>query len=128
MLKVKRVYDPPLPSDGFRILVDRLWPRGLSKEKAAARLWLREIAPSNALRKWFGHTRARWLAFQTRYRKELSTKKELLEQIHKAEKDRGTVTLLFAAHDARRNNAVALARLLVGKTRAKEVPRQKVRP
>lgn len=114
MLKVKRVYESPKPADGFRILVDRLWPRGLSKEKVAIGLWLREIAPSDALRKWFGHDPAKWSEFQQRYRKELllKSRKELLEQIRRAEKEHGLVTLLFAARDEQHNNAVALREFL----------------
>ncbi len=127
MLKIKRVYEPPSSADGFRILVDRLWPRGLSKAKAAAGLWLREIAPSDALRKWFGHDPARWAQFQRRYRQELTGKNDLLRRIRSAEKDHGTVTLLFAASDGEHNNAVALERLLARRTRPKSAPRRKAR-
>jgi uncharacterized protein YeaO (DUF488 family) len=112
MWKVKRVYEPPKATDGFRILVDRLWPRGLSKEKAAIQLWLREVAPSNALRKWYGHDPAKWPEFQRRYRQELAAKKDLIRQLRAAEKERGTVTLLFSSREERHNNAVALKKLL----------------
>ncbi len=115
MVNVKRVYSTPHPADGFRVLVDRLWPRGLTKEKAAVGLWLREIAPSDALRKWFGHDPAKWAEFRNRYRQELAGKQELLEQICRAEKEHGTVALLFAAHDEQLNNAVALREILAAR-------------
>lgn len=80
-VKLKRVYDPPEKGDGFRILVDRLWPRGLSKEKAKVDLWLKEIAPSNCLRKWFGHDPEKWDVFRKKYREELAAKKALPDEI-----------------------------------------------
>src|SRR5271163_1147582 len=106
MLKVKRTYDPSEKSDGFRVLVDRLWPRGISKERAHLDLWLKEIAPSDALRKWFGHDPKRWTEFTARYRKELRAKKELLQEIKKLEVAHGTVTLLYSAHDQLHNEAI----------------------
>jgi len=111
MIKIKRIYEAPLKDDGFRVLVDRLWPRGISKEKAKIDLWLKDIAPSDALRKWFGHKGERWEEFKKRYLKELKDKKELIGQLKTAKK-KGTVTLLFAAKDIERNNAVVLKDML----------------
>lgn len=113
-LKIKRVYEATDEGDGFRVLVDRLWPRGLEKGKAAVDLWLREVAPSNELRKWFGHDPARWDEFQARYRAELqrgeaaAALRTLGEQI----RAHPVATLLYAAHDEARNNAVVLSELL----------------
>lgn len=107
MIKIKRVYEGVDESDGSRILVDRLWPRGLSKDKARVELWLKDIAPSDDLRKWFGHDPEKWVEFKRRYFEELKDKKELAEQI--IEKSRkGTVTILYGAKDEKHNNAVAL--------------------
>jgi uncharacterized protein YeaO (DUF488 family) len=111
MIKIKRIYDAPDPGDGVRLLVDRLWPRGLSKEKAALDRWLKEIAPSDELRHWFGHDPAKWSEFRSRYRQELAEQRPLLKEI--AEQGRKeTVTLLYAAHDEEHNNAVALKETL----------------
>lgn len=111
MVKLKRIYDPPAPEDGRRVLIDRLWPRGLSKDEAGIDEWMKEIAPSDELRKWFGHDPARWEEFRRRYREELKTHGELLERL-RSEARKGTVTLLFAAKDAERNNAVVLKEIL----------------
>ena len=108
VLQVKRIYEPPAPSDGCRILVDRVWPRGVSKERAAIALWLKEIAPSAGLRKWFGHEPKRWPEFQKRYGQELRDKNDLALQIRQLEKQNGVVTLLYSAHDEEHNQAVAL--------------------
>ncbi|EXL09302.1 DUF488 domain-containing protein [Aquamicrobium defluvii] len=110
-LAVKRVYEPVAESDGQRVLVDRLWPRGLSKEKAHLDLWLKDIAPSDELRHWFGHDPALWDEFQKRYRAELEGRGEALAAL-RALTAKGKVTLLFAAHDEEHNNAVALAAYL----------------
>jgi uncharacterized protein YeaO (DUF488 family) len=111
MIRVKRVYDKPGKTDGQRILVDRLWPRGLSKERAAVDLWLKELAPSDALRKWYGHDPGRWAEFQRRYAREMEGRAAELEEIRS--RSRGSVvTLLFAAADEKRNNAVALLEFL----------------
>lgn len=107
MIKIKRIYEAPSKDDGFRVLVDRLWPRGVSKEKAKIDLWLKDIAPSDTLRKWFGHKEERWGEFKNRYLKELKDKKELVEQI-KVMNKKDTVTLLYAAKDEARNNAIIL--------------------
>ena len=108
VLKLKRIYEPEAASDGFRILVDRVWPRGVSKERAQVALWLKEIGPSTALRKWFGHDPKRWPEFQKRYRQELREKPQLTERITRLEMEHGVVTLVFSARDEERNQAVAL--------------------
>ena len=114
MLKVKRIYDPPEKSDGFRVLVDRLWPRGVSKARAHLDLWFKDVAPSDALRKWFGHDPKRWSEFAAKYRKELRGKMEMVRQLKKLEAEYGTVTLLYSAHDEEHNQAVALSGFLKG--------------
>lgn len=114
MLKIKRIYEAADNRDGFRVLVDRLWPRGVSKERAHLDLWLKEIGPSDALRKWFGHDPKRWKEFTAKYGKELSGKKDLVRQLKKFEAEHGTVTLLFSAHDEEHNQAVALREFLKG--------------
>jgi len=108
MIRVKRVYETAEMSDGFRILVDRLWPRGLTKERARIDLWLKDVAPSNELRKWFSHDPERWAEFKSRYFEELDNDKtELLKLILKKTEE-GVVTLLYAAKNEDNNNAVAL--------------------
>jgi uncharacterized protein YeaO (DUF488 family) len=116
MIKLKRVYEEPSSEDGFRVLVDRLWPRGLSKERAAVDLWLKEAAPSPELRKWFDHDLARWPQFQERYRAELRDKKDALRMLKQKSKE-GTVTLVYAARDEEHNGAVALKRFLGSRKR-----------
>jgi uncharacterized protein YeaO (DUF488 family) len=111
MFRVKRVYEQPSPEDGLRVLVDRLWPRGLNKQKAGVDLWVKEIAPSHALRTWFGHDPARWKDFQVRYRQELQEHSDALALLKQKSKE-GAVTLLFAARDEEHNNALALKSLL----------------
>ena len=111
MVKTKRIYDLPAADDGTRILVDRLWPRGLTKEDARIDEWLKEIAPSNELRKWFGHDPAKWAEFHSKYLEELRRQGPLLDEL-KSKARRGTVTLLFAAKDAEHNNAVVLKEFL----------------
>lgn len=106
MIKVERVYGVP-ESDGFRILVDRLWPRGLSKDKLKLDMWLKEIGPSNELRKWFGHDPDKWDEFKDKFFQELDQKEELINQIV-TEAKKGDVILLFGAKDEEHNNAVAL--------------------
>lgn len=111
MIKIKRVYEEPDPSDGERILVDRLWPRGLSKKKAQLALWLKEIAPSTELRTWFGHDPDKWEGFRERYGAELKNNKKPFKIL--AEKaETGTITLLYAARDEQHNEAVALMQFL----------------
>jgi uncharacterized protein YeaO (DUF488 family) len=111
MLKIKRVYDPVSADDGKRILVDRLWPRGIKKEKAHIDEWLKEISPSNELRKWYSHDPAKWAEFKKRYKQEIAGKEGLLKKI-KAEARKQTVTLLFSSKELERNNAVALKEML----------------
>lgn len=111
MIKTKRIYEPPAREDGFRILVDRLWPRGVQKEKTKIDLWLKEIAPSDELRKWFAHDPEKWEEFKKKYEKELATKQGLLNGIRKAEREKGTVTFLYSAKDTEHNNAIALKTL-----------------
>lgn len=110
-IRLKRAYETAQRSDGLRVLVDRLWPRGLHKDAARVDLWLKEIAPSNELRQWFGHDPARWESFQRKYRAELKDRTELLRRIEDALHE-GPVTLLFAARDEDHNNAVALRDML----------------
>jgi uncharacterized protein YeaO (DUF488 family) len=106
-VQLKRVYDAPAKSDGRRVLVDRIWPRGLTKREAHVDEWLKEIAPSTKLRKWFAHDPARWKEFKKRYAAELDEQRDQVEHLARAAKQR-TVTLLFGAKDTEHNNAVAL--------------------
>ena len=115
MVRVKRVYEKASKDDGWRVLVDRLWPRGLTKEKVRADVWVKDVAPSDALRKWFGHEPEKWTAFQKKYRAELAKKKLLVEELRKMEKEHGTLTLLYGAKDEEHNQAVALAEVLKGR-------------
>jgi uncharacterized protein YeaO (DUF488 family) len=108
-IKLKRVYEPAARSDGYRILVDRVWPRGLTKAKADVHEWLREVAPSNTLRKWFGHEPERWPEFKRRYLKELGANREATQKLVEAAKTHPKVTLLFGAHDQKCNQAVVLS-------------------
>jgi uncharacterized protein YeaO (DUF488 family) len=112
MFKVKRIYEEPDKEDGYRILVDRLWPRGVSKEKAKLDGWIKEIAPSNELRKWYGHELDKWPEFKAKYLKELHEKKDLLKQLKTMAKFHKKVTLLYSAKDEDHNNAVVLEELL----------------
>lgn len=116
MIYLKRVYEEPSKDDGLRILVERLWPRGLTKERAAVDLWLKDVAPSPELRKWFGHDPARWEQFQERYRRELHDKKDAL-QLLKQKGEEGTVTLVYAARDEEHNGALVLKTILEGRKR-----------
>jgi len=110
-IRIKRVYEEPDADDGTRILVDRLWPRGLTKEKARVDLWLKNVAPSTNLRKWFAHDLAKWTQFEARYREELKKDKEQLSLL-KQEAAKGTITLVYGARDQQHNEAVVLQRLL----------------
>ena len=112
MVKLKRIYEKPEKSDGFRILVDRLWPRGVSKEKTALDLWLKNIAPSSTLRKWFGHDHKKWLGFQRKYKSEIMVNKETLSQLKEIIKKRKNVTLLYASKDEKHNEAIVIKNLL----------------
>ena len=124
MIQIKRTYEPPARSDGRRFLVERLWPRGLKKEKLAAD-WVKEVAPSAPLRLWFAHRVDRWDEFQRRYRAELDGRPDAWEPIRDAGK-RGTVTLLFSAHDLDHNSALVLRDYLSG-VKAKGAPRSRSR-
>jgi uncharacterized protein YeaO (DUF488 family) len=110
-IQIKRVYEEPTPNDGTRILVDRLWPRGLTKEKAQVDLWLKDVAPSTDLRKWFAHDPARWTEFQARYREELKHNPEPLSLLKEAAA-KGPATLIYGARDQQHNEAVVLQKLL----------------
>lgn len=112
-LRLKRVYEKPEKSDGMRILVDRIWPRGLKKDDAALDGWMKDIAPSTELRQWFGHDPERWAEFRKRYAAELAKRGDMLEELRAAAR-KETVTLLFSAHDEAHNNAVALREMLLG--------------
>ncbi|RWK11258.1 DUF488 domain-containing protein [Mesorhizobium sp.] len=112
-IAVKRVYEAPAKADGQRVLVDRVWPRGIARKDAALALWLKDIAPSDRLRKWFGHQPERWAEFQKRYRMELERNEEAVAQLRDVLRE-GKVTLLYGAHDEAHNNAVALAGYLRG--------------
>lgn len=112
-LFVKRIYEPAAASDGYRVLVDRIWPRGLSKSKARVDVWLKDIAPSTKLRQWFGHEPAKWPEFQKRYRTELNDNHDALQMLYAVLREHPTVTLLFGARDTAHNNAVALGAFLV---------------
>ncbi len=114
MIRIKRIYEIAVEEDGFRILIDRLWPRGIKKEKAKIDMWLKEAAPSNELRKWFSHDPKKWEEFQKKYAEELASKQELLKEIKRIEKEKGTVTLLYSAKDLDHNNAAALKTILQG--------------
>jgi uncharacterized protein YeaO (DUF488 family) len=112
MILIKRVYEPKTADDGYRVLVDRLWPRGLSKDKAGADLWMKEIGPSNELRKWFNHDPAKWSEFKIRYLKELKDKSDLIDQLKDLEKKHKKLTLVYGAHDEEHNQAVVIAGVL----------------
>jgi len=112
-IAIKRAYEQPSADDGFRILVDRLWPRGLSKKDAHIDLWLKDIAPSAELRKWFAHDPAKWAEFQRRYCAELKQKSQLLDTI-KAQARKTRVTLIYGAKDEEHNDAVVLLEKLKG--------------
>lgn len=112
VVRIKRAYEPSSPADGTRVLVDRLWPRGLRKSDAAIERWMKEVAPSAELRRWFGHDPARWEEFQRRYRTELHGKGELLAELRAMAHDR-PLTLVYSAHDEQHNQAVMLRNVLL---------------
>lgn len=112
MIQIKRIYDPLGDNDGYRILVDRLWPRGITKEKAQVDLWMKEITPSPDLRKWFCHDPEKWDEFSRLYEIELKDKQSALEDVKKLEKEHGIVTLLYAAKDTTHTHALILEKLL----------------
>lgn len=112
MFKIKRIYEKTGEDDGYRILVDRLWPRGVSKERANLDLWMKDIAPSNEIRKEYGHKLDKWPEFKTKYLEELQEKKDLIKQLKIMERFHSKVTLLYSAKDEDHNNAVVLEELL----------------
>lgn len=118
MFKIKRAYDKPVKDDGVRVLVDRIWPRGLSKESARIDLWLREIAPSTGLRKWFRHDPSKWSTFKARYEKELDSKSTLIDDLLELERTHGVVTLVYGARDTEHNNAVVLKEYIENRKKA----------
>ena len=120
MVKIKRIYEPAAPGDGRRVLIDRLWPRGIEKKSARIDEWLKEIAPSTELREWFSHDPAKWEEFKRRYKKELEDRKDLVDAL-RDEAEKGTVTLLFAAKDTEHVNAAVLKEVL-------EKPRRRRKP
>ncbi len=113
-VQLKRIYEPPQKSDGYRVLVDRVWPRGLSKDAAQIDIWMKDIAPSTALRKWFNHDPARWVGFQDKYRAELRELGDKLDEL-RARAKKEPVTLLYGAKDTEHNQAVVLRDVLAEK-------------
>ncbi|MEO6973435.1 MAG: DUF488 domain-containing protein [Rhodoferax sp.] len=111
-IQIKRAYEPPLDADGTRILIDRLWPRGVKKEALALTQWAKELAPSTELRQWFGHDPALWPEFRRRYAVELRPRAEPLESLRALARE-GTITLVYGAHDEAHNNAVAMRDFLL---------------
>ena len=111
VIRTRRVYEEPAPGDGVRVLVDRVWPRGISRERAAVALWLKDIAPSTALRKWFGHDPERWDGFRERYFEELDAMPDVVAQL-RATAAGNTLTLVYSARDTAHNQAVALSEYL----------------
>ena len=112
MISVRRIYDQPDPGEGYKILVDRLWPRGISKEKAGCNEWMKNVAPSNELRIWYSHDHSKWKEFKELYRKELKGKSEAIARLKELEKQHGQLTLLYSSTERELNNAVALKEIL----------------
>jgi uncharacterized protein YeaO (DUF488 family) len=110
-IRLKRAYEPPQRSDGYRVLIDRIWPRGVSKEEAHLDEWARELAPSGELRRWFGHDPARFAEFRSRYLDELQAQRETLRKLRRRAREE-TLTLVYGARDTENNDAVVLAELL----------------
>src|SRR5205823_3245645 len=125
MIKLKRVYDPIASTDGIRFLVERLWPRGLKKKDLHADAWLKDVAPSSALRGWFGHDPKKWREFRRRYFRELSATPAAVDPILNAAQTR-SVTLLYSSHDTKHNNAAALKDYLEARISKKRLPRKQV--
>jgi uncharacterized protein YeaO (DUF488 family) len=115
IIKIERTYDDPKGSKSFRILVDRLWPRGLSKDKVGVDLWQKDIAPSNTLRKWYGHDEKKWDQFKQKYFKELGKNNDAVNTIIKAAQEQNSITLLYGSREKRFNNAIALKEYLEGR-------------
>ncbi len=113
MITIRRIYDTEAAGEGYKVLVDRLWPRGFSKEKAGCNEWLKEISPSNELRNWYGHDPDKWEEFRLRYREELSGKQDVLLKLKRLEKEYGKITLLYSSREEKYNNAVALREFIM---------------
>ena len=126
MICIKRTYEPSARADGRRILVERLWPRGMKKEDLHADAWMKEVAPSTELRQWFGHQVARWVEFRRRYQRELSANPDAWAPVLKASKQ-GTVTLLYSAHDGEHNGAVVLRDYLTQRVRPRPAKGKRVK-
>jgi uncharacterized protein YeaO (DUF488 family) len=122
-VKLKRAYEPPAVEDGTRILVDRLWPRGVKKAKAAIHLWMKDVAPSTGLRQWFAHDTERWQEFRRRYVDELKQRSDLLDELRALARN-GPITLVFGARDQTHNDAVVLRELLLDEFLNSTVSRQ----
>ena len=120
-IRLKRAYDSAGSGDGTRILIDRLWPRGVRKADAAIDVWAKDIAPSTALRKWFGHDPARWHEFRHRYSEEINRRRDRLDELRTLAR-KGPITLVFAAHDEAHNDAVVLREILLGRSIPRELP------
>ena len=116
-VRLKRAYEAPSPTDGYRVLIDRLWPRGVSRQQAHLDEWARELAPSAELRRWFGHDPERYEEFRRRYREELAPREEKLQDLRERAR-RGTLTLVYGARDTEHNDAVVLAEILRGRGRS----------
>jgi len=114
-IKLKRIYELPSTDDGYRILVDRLWPRGLKKQEVKIDLWLKDIAPSAILRRWFSHDQKKWFDFKKKYTLELEKNIDLLDNIRKLHQEKTTLTLLYTAKDQQHNNAIVLQNVLTQK-------------
>jgi uncharacterized protein YeaO (DUF488 family) len=113
MITLRRVYDPEKPGEQYKVLVDRLWPRGISKEKAGWNEWIKEISPGNELRKWYNHDPGKWEEFKQKYKNELAGKQAELERLKKLEIKHGTLTLLYSSKEEEFNNAAALREFLM---------------
>lgn len=122
-IQLKRAYEPPAPADGIRILADRLWPRGLAKAEAAVDRWMRDLAPSTGLRRWFGHDPSRWEEFRREYARELRERADLLDEVRSLARQ-GRVTLVFGARDEVHNHAVALREVLLRSAVPEDAPGQ----
>jgi uncharacterized protein YeaO (DUF488 family) len=127
MLRLKRVYDPADATDGRRVLVDRLWPRGLSKAQAGVDEWVKEIAPSTELRRWFAHDPVKWPEFQRRYKQELRAHSDLINDIARRAA-RGRVTIVYAARDEEHNDAVVLAAMIRARMKRAVAARKRKQP
>jgi uncharacterized protein YeaO (DUF488 family) len=116
MIRIRRIYDPEEAGEHYKVYIDRLWPRGISKENAGWNEWMKEISPSNELRKWYSHDPEKWLEFRQLYKNELSRKQKELKKLKQLEMDHGTLTLLYSSREEKLNNAVALREILMGLT------------